>query len=229
MSILKEINIRGYSNAIARWSKFGPYYAMFPVDFAFDVVEKYSRPGDYVLDPFAGRCSSVYAGGVMGRHSLGIEISPVGWLYGSVKLAPAPQKEVLTRLLDIYIIRNNYNSELPRLPTFFRHCFCDEALKFLLASRASLNWQSDSTDSSLMSIILVYLHGKISESLSNQMPITKSTGQSYSINWWAGKNLLTPPEINPYEFLKTKIEWRYAKGVPKVDDGKWFLEIVHGN
>lgn len=220
MSILDKVNIKGYSNAIARWSKFGPYYAMFPIDFAFEVVEKYSKPGDYVLDPFAGRCSSVYAGGVLGRHSLGIEISPVGWLYGSVKLSPAPVNDVLTRLLDVYIQRDNYKAELNELPVFFKHCFCEEVLEFLLAARSNLDWKSDSADASLMSIILVYLHGKIGSSLSNQMPIAKSSGQAYSINWWSQKNMLTPPEIDPYTFLKSKILWRYDKGIPEVEDGK---------
>ena len=65
MTTLAEIgNIRGNSNAVTRWAKFGPYYAMFPIDFAFDVVSKYSKKGDYIIDPFAGRFSSVYAGGV---------------------------------------------------------------------------------------------------------------------------------------------------------------------
>ena len=85
---LKDI-VKSFTTAESRWARFGPYYAMFPVDFAFEVVKKYSNEGDYILDPFAGRCSSIYAGGVLGRHSLGIEINPVGWLYGNVKLNPA--------------------------------------------------------------------------------------------------------------------------------------------
>ena len=58
------------------------YYAMFPLEFAFEVVNTYSQEGDCIIDPFAGRCSSVYAGAVLGRNSWGIEINPVGWLYG---------------------------------------------------------------------------------------------------------------------------------------------------
>lgn len=78
---------KGFSTAEARWARFGPYYAMFPLEFAFNVVEEYSKEGDYIIDPFAGRCSSIYAGGVLGRNSLGIEINPVGWLYGKSKTA----------------------------------------------------------------------------------------------------------------------------------------------
>ena len=109
MTTLAEIgNIRGSSNAITRWAKFGPYYAMFPIDFAFKTVEKYSKKGDYIIDPFAGRFSSVFAGGVLGRHSTGIEINPLGWLYGKTKLNPTKEKKVQKRLKEIYELRNEY-------------------------------------------------------------------------------------------------------------------------
>ena len=62
--IAKEKILKGFETAESRWARFGPYYAMFPLEFALDVVEKYSKKGDYIIDPFAGRCSSIYAGGV---------------------------------------------------------------------------------------------------------------------------------------------------------------------
>jgi DNA modification methylase len=203
-----------HQNAEARWARFGPYYAMFPVEFAFDVVRNYSNEGDYILDPFAGRGSSVYAGGVLGRHSLGIEINPVGWLYGKVKLHPAPKEDVILRLSGIYSKRNLYSRRIEKMSLFYRMCFCDEVLKFLWAVRTFLNWKTNSTDATLMAIILSSLQGKIGEGLSNQMKMTKSMGVSYSINWWKNKGLEIPPSLNPYDFLLKKIEWRYAKGIP---------------
>ena len=106
----KEKILKGFSTAEARWARFGPYYAMFPLEFAFSVVEEYSKEGDYIIDPFAGRCSSIYAGGVLGRNSLGIEINPVGWLYGKVKLQPANKDDVTDRLLDIYNKKDDYRA-----------------------------------------------------------------------------------------------------------------------
>ena len=43
MKIVKGKFKRGYGNAIGRWATVGPYYAMFPLDFAFDVVHQYSK------------------------------------------------------------------------------------------------------------------------------------------------------------------------------------------
>jgi len=209
----KEI-INGHSTAESRWARIGPYYAMFPLDFAFDIVERYSKKGDYILDPFAGRFSSIFAGSVSGRKGLGIEINPVGWLYGRVKINPASKKALLNRLEEIYKKRNYYQKTILKMHNFFRMCFCDEVLKFLLSARKNLNWKNKIIDATLMALILVYLHGKIGEGLSNQMKMTKAMAISYSIKWWKMNNLNNPPEINPLEFLKNKIEWRYAKGTP---------------
>ena len=210
--------LKGFKTAEARWARFGPYYAMFPVEFAFQVVKQYSKKGDYILDPFAGRCSSIYAGSIMGRSSLGIEINPVGWLYGSSKLQPADEQDVIDRLLEIYGGRNYFNKSIKKMHEFYRLCYCDEVLKFLLSARKSLNWKNNNVDATLMSIILVYLHGKLGEGLSNQMRQTKSMGLNYSINWWKKRGLETPPEINPCDFILKKIIWRYEKGKPKTTD-----------
>jgi len=216
--IAKEKILKGFETAEARWARFGPYYAMFPLEFAFDVVEKYSKEGDYIIDPFAGRCSSIYAGGVLGRNSLGIEINPVGWLYGTVKLQPAEKEEVIDRLLEIYNKRNYYKQAIEKMPEFYRICYCDEVLKFLLAARANLDWKNNSVDATLMSILLIYLHGKLGEGLSNQMRMTKSMGINYSVQWWKKNKMTTPPQIDPFEFILKRIEWRYEKGRPNVKE-----------
>ena len=86
MKLVNDKFKRSSSNAIGRWAAVGPYYAMFPLEFAFDVVHKYSKPEQLVLDPFAGRASSVFAAATQERYGLGIEINPVGWVYGQTKL-----------------------------------------------------------------------------------------------------------------------------------------------
>jgi hypothetical protein len=210
--------LKGFKTAEARWARFGPYYAMFPVEFAFEVVNKFSNEGDYILDPFAGRCSSIYAGGVMGRSSLGIEINPVGWLYGSSKLRPADKQDVIDRLLEIYGNRNYFKKSAAKMHEFYKICFCDEVLKFLLSARKNLDWKNNNIDATLMSIILVYLHAKLGEGLSNQMRQTKSMGLTYSVNWWKTKKMTVPPEINPCDFILKKINWRYEKGKPTITE-----------
>ncbi len=212
--------MNNYRTAAGRWAGLGPYYAMFPLDFAFQVVEKYSRPRDAVLDPFAGRASSVYAAAITNREAVGIEINPVGWLYGKVKLAPASKNRVLARVEEIGEIANfAIHPEQHNLPEFFHHCYSPKVLNYLLFARDFLNWKNSKIDSTLMALLLVNLHGKREGSLSNQMRQSKAMSPEYSINWWKEKNL-SPPDIDPVRFLSRRIEWRYAKGIPVAPCGK---------
>lgn len=217
--------VTGYKTANSRWSRLGPYYAMFPMEFAVETINKFSNEDDYVLDPFAGRGSSVYASGILNRNAYGVEINPVGWLYGKVKLDPANKEDVIQRLEYIYSVRNYYKKSIEEMPEFFHLCFCDEVRKFLLAIKKHLDWENNNVDATLMAIILDNLHGNIGNSLSNQMKKTKAMGVNYSIEWWKKHKLNNPPQINPLELLLKKIHWRYAKGVPDID---YDVDIVLG-
>lgn len=211
------------STAIGRWSGLGPYYAMFPKEFAFKVVENYSKPGDAIIDPFAGRASSVYAAAAMERSGVGIEINPVGWLYGFVKLKPALKVNVVKRIKKIGDVAGSIEQQkLDVLPEFFHFCYSPNVLRYLLAAREELCWKDSIVDATLMAIILVHLHGRREQSLSNQMRQGKSMSPDYSVNWWKKKQL-TPPEIDPVEFLLQRLQWRYAKGIPNLENGKVIL------
>jgi len=200
------------SSAESRWLRFGPYYAMFPMEFAFKVIQKYSKEGESILDPFSGRGTSIIAASILNRKSVGVEINPLGWIYTIVKLNPSTENRVLTKLKFISKESKKYHLQAKQYPKFYKICFCSDVLSFLIAARELLDWKSSPVDRTLMSFILIYLHAKIGEGLSNQMRMTKSMGDNYSINWWKENGFSKPPKIDPYEFLKKRIEWRYEKG-----------------
>lgn len=199
--------------AIERWAAVGPYYAMFPVDFAFDVIEEYTKPGNRVLDPFVGRGSSIYAAAAKDRTGCGIEISPVGWVYSSVKLRPTTRGRVLKRLREIGREAKGINIDGANLPEFFEWAYAPDVLRFLLASRGALRWRDSKVDRTLMAFILIHLHGKRLRSLSNQMRDSKAMAPDYAVRWWY-KHGMNPPDIDPLAFLEQRIERRYKKGTP---------------
>lgn len=212
-------------DVIKRWAAVGPYYAMFPVNFAFDVIEKYTQPGDCVLDPFVGRGSSIYAAAATERTGCGIEINPVGWLYSSVKLRPATKERVLKRLIKIGRDAKEINVDQTNLPIFFEWAYTPTVLRFLLAARSNLRWKSRESivDRTLMAFILIHLHGKRLGSLSNQMRDSKAMAPDYSVRWWKKHNM-RPPHIDPITFLEQRIERRYSKGRPRLNG-----DILHGD
>ena len=225
MTFVQDKFKRGFSNPIGRWAAVGPYYAMFPLEFAFDVIGKYSKEGELVLDPFAGRASSVFAAATQKRDGLGIEINPVGWVYAQAKLRPAPREDVEKRLESLtnksdesfrqYEVLPKFFQQSKELSEFFKMSYSERVLTFLLTARGDLDWKHNKVDRTLMAILLICLHGKLGEGLSNQMRQTKAMGPNYSVRWWKSRNL-NPPEIDCHNFLLKKIRWRYAKGLPHI-------------
>lgn len=202
---------------VGRWAGFGPYYAMFPVDFAFQVVRDFCPLGGSVFDPFAGRGSSIYAAAAQERTGLGIEINWVGWVYSQAKLHPACETAVLRRLHQIGALASAptnrvwLQNEVCELPEFFEVCYAPRVLNFLLMARNQLKWRSNPTDWTLMAHILVYLHAKAGSGLSNQMRQSKAMSPGYSVRWWREREL-QPPDLDAVAWLQTRIQWRYAKG-----------------
>ncbi len=215
-------NCKTYSTAAKRWEGIGPYYAMFPVRFADSVIKKHTSAGDTVLDPFAGRGTAIFSATALGRNGFGVEISPVGWIYARAKLGPAPLEQVQTRLLEISEQALRYDGMARSLPNFFKKCFSLPVRRFLLAARDSLDWRKCICDRTLMAILLVYLHGKEGQALSNQMRQTKAMSPNYAIKWWK-ENGTEPPVLDVVEFMLPRISWRYAKGVVKQESSQIFL------
>jgi hypothetical protein len=175
-------------------------------------------PGQVVLDPFAGRGTSVYSAAINGRIGIGIEINPVGWAYAQTKLSPASRMLVEARIKEIGRIARRYRSAALSLPVFFHRCYRLPVRSFLLAARANLDWRHSVVDRTLMSILLVHLHGKTGNALSNQLRQAKAMSPRYAVQWWSARGLKAP-EVDPVEYLLNRVAWRYAKGVPTITPG----------
>jgi DNA modification methylase len=211
-----------YDTAEARWAGVGPYYAMFPTRFADKVIEKYTQEGDTIIDPFAGRGTSIFSAATKGRHALGIEINPVGWVYAATKLEPTEQWRAEKRVEEIGRIAGRFRKSAEAMPHFFHFCFSMDVLAFLLAARHHLNWRQSIIDRTVMAILLIDLHGKRQLAFSNQMRQTKSMSPDYAIRWWK-KNKLRPPKRDAVDFTQKKMNWRYARGLPETSESRVYL------
>src|SRR5436305_14650766 len=120
-----------YEAAHSRWAGIGPYYAMFPAEFADQVIAKHTKKGDTVLDPFAGRGTAVFSAAAQGRIGVGVEINPVGWVYARAKLAPSEKGVIAKRFEELGSMAENYRDAAKKLPVFFHHCFTRRVRRFL--------------------------------------------------------------------------------------------------
>jgi hypothetical protein len=205
-----------------RWAGVGPYYAMFPAAFAARVIRDHTDEGDVVLDPFAGRGTALYEASIARRHGLGGEINPVGWVYTRAKLEPADRTAVEHRLEEIATDSHYYRRAAKNMSPFFQRCYSPKVREFLLTARNWLNWRQSKVDRTLMALLLVHLHGKRTDSFSNQMGQTKAMSPPYAMQWWKQHDQ-KPPHIDPLSFMRAKLDWRYAKGVPATTPSSIYL------
>lgn len=207
-----------YATPASRWAGIGPYYAMFPSAFADEVVGAFTERGEVVFDPFAGRGTAVYSAVTREREARGVEVSPLGYVYSNAKLDGASRAAVERRLFDLCESAAGYLERIGDGPEFYRWCFGRRAMTFLLAARDSLRWKEDAVDRVLMALVLVSLHGRRGESLSNQMRQTTAMSPDYCVRWWKGRDM-PAPEVDVREFLLKRIRWRYARGEPETYRG----------
>lgn len=204
-----------------RWQGFGPYYAMFPVAFAYNVLDTYCPAEGAVLDPFCGRGTVPFLGQATGRRAAGVDVNPVGWVYAKVKTDPEPNPKKLLKLLRDLLASVTQEDCLPE-NEFQKWAWESEVIGFLRVARRRLKWKTRRTDRTLMAFIIYYLHGKIGEGVSNQMRQPKAMGPDYSINWWKERDML-PPKVDLYAFYSKRINWRYKHGIIDGQRAKVFL------
>ena len=207
-------DLTGFGTAEGRWARLGPYYAMFPVDFAREIISNLSRCGDTVLDPFCGRGTAPYVAMISGRGAVGCDINPVAWLYAAVKTDPHPSFADVERRIGEVAGAVRKRDRRPG-DEFQALAYGPKALGFINAARRELQWRESRLDRTVAAFLLHYLHAKLGQGLSNQMRPSRAMCPEYSVRWWRERGLTSPPNVDPASFLRKRAAWRYAKGVPE--------------
>ena len=77
------------------------YLASFPAALAHAFIDRYSRPGDVVLDPFSGRGTAPLQACAEGRIGVGNDLNPLAYLLTAAKVDPPTRPEVQTRIATL--------------------------------------------------------------------------------------------------------------------------------
>ena len=206
------------STAANRWYAFGRYYAMFPVDFAYEAINGLTDKGEYVVDPFCGRGNAPFTATVLARPTVAVDINPLAWLYTSVKLAPELSTEgVLSRLEEMGKASTKRDRRAQN--KFEAMAWSPAARSFLKAARRELDWQSNVVDRTLMGFVALHMQDKRGAGLSNTLWPTLACSPSYAVRWWTQKGMTKPPDVDPVKLLSAKIRRRYAHGIAPLAEG----------
>jgi hypothetical protein len=172
-----------------------PYWTMFPLSFPLTALSE-AAAGEWVLDPFCGRGTTLYAARKLGLPAIGIDSNEVAAAIAAAKLVAVDPNSIVALAKSLI-----EDSAEPARPTgeFWRWCFAPRVLDALCRLRAGLADREDRTAVALRGVLLGSLHGPRNKGapsyLSNQMPRTYATKPKGALAYWKAR-FIRPVEVD---------------------------------
>ena len=202
-----EISEAGFSrmDPTYRLNAICPYYTMFPLKFPWEVLRD-AKADDWVLDPFCGRGTSLYAARLRGLGAVGLDLNPVAVTLAAAKLKTTSHKAV-TSLCAKLLSDADQPVEQPS-GEFWTLAFHPTTLNQICLLRERLaNAGADATTTVLRALLLGVLHGPIMKGppsfLSNQMPRTYSSKPGSAVRYWKKHDRL-PPKVEVLDVIRRR-------------------------
>ncbi len=188
----------GPSPSLLNLNTICPYYTMFPLDFPLGRLAN-AKDNDWVLDPFCGRGTTLFAARLLGLGCVGVDSNPIAAAIAAAKLADTSIDAVIETARSI-LTRVAMPRRLPK-GEFWELCFHRGTLRDICILREELNRKcSTSEEIVLRALILGILHGPYQKGnsayLSNQMPRTYATKPAAAVRFWKRKGKTSPPQVN---------------------------------
>ena len=198
------------------------YHGMFPAKVAHHFIQRYSEPGDVVLDPFSGRGTTALQARVEGRRAICNDLSPLAYVLSRAKVNP-PTWDQANSFVDL--LEREYKAtsvaEFDISPDI-RMLYHDNTLKQLAFVRDRLlrnNLVSWSREEYMLAGALAgIMHGSwrrddTSQYLSISMPNTFSMSPTY-VAKFIRENGLRKLDQDVFERLRDKLARLYVDDVP---------------
>ncbi|HEX5149168.1 MAG TPA: DNA methyltransferase [Candidatus Limnocylindrales bacterium] len=201
--------------------------ASFPATLAHAFISRYSRPGDVVLDPFAGRGTTPLQAAAEGRIGVGNDLNPFAHLLTASKVEPASAPEARTRLARLRLawpaVASNWEARAAAiqgdpeggpepLPAEVAIAFHPRTFAQLLYVRDALDLD-DRVDRFLAAAITGILHGKSASYLSDLMPNTFSMAPRY-VRDFAARTRFQAGERDVFDCLGAKLDRLFRAPLP---------------
>lgn len=198
------------------------YLAMFPPALPNYFINKYSKEGEIVLDPFSGRGTTALEACMNNRIGIGNDKNPLAYLLTRTKCDVPHKGRILKRIEKLEHKFNPNEISLKNEEDKIRMIFSDFTLKQLIFLRRQLKWKQSNVDSFISAMLLGIMHGNSEGYLSVSMPNTFSMAPNYVKNYIAQNNLHRPNR-DVFELLRRKLERCYQRPLTK---GKAYFQDV---
>lgn len=185
-----------------------PYFTMFPPSFPAGALR---GAEGWVLDPFCGRGTTLFAARTLGLPCIGIDASPVAAAIASAKLVDPAPDEIMA--LAAQLISSHTSVSVPK-GEFWTLAYHPNTLRELCAVRVGLLEAGALPEVvALRAVMLGALHGprgkRIQSYLSNQMPRTYATKPAGAVRFWHNRGL-RPEYVSVAEIVRRRAERAYS-------------------
>ena len=199
----------GSNSPFLRLNTICPYYTMFPLDFPLRLLKKAQR-GDWVLDPFCGRGTTLFAARLRGLNSAGIDSNPIAAAVTAAKVAAADADRIVN--LAEKILEESQAPDIIPQGDFWSCCYHPETLKSICIFR---DWFIKSCQTPeeivLRALLLGVLHGPLRKGkpgyLSNQLPRTYATKPVPAVRYWQRRKLMHPAYVDVLDLIKRRVNY----------------------
>lgn len=136
-----------------------PYWARKPINITEKIINRYSNPGDTLLDPFMGSGTTLFAGLMNNRNVIGSDINPISNLLVEVILSTGENTKELKAFIS-GVIDDWSNQALELYKTIDGYCVEREFFD-VIGEYANSNFSLTITEAKLRPIINKNIKGKI--------------------------------------------------------------------
>jgi DNA methylase len=197
------------------------YHGMFPAKLAHYFIQRYSKPGDLVIDPFSGRGTVPLQARVEGRRTISNDLNPLGYVLSRAKANPPSWVSVNKALAALERGYKAQSEAEPDVSGDIRMLYHPNKLKQLWYLRNYLlrhNLQRWSPEDLMIAGALAgIMHGGhrrdgSSQYLSISMPNTFSMSPMY-VERFIAENRLIAPDQNVFERIRDKMARLYLDAI----------------
>jgi len=187
----------------------------FPPSLARWVVEKFSEPGQIVLDPFSGKGTAPLEACLAGRIGVGNDLAPEAYVVTRAKVNWVLLRDVRRWIEEASKIMRPDTVSVYDVDEAVRVFYHPQTLKQILALREILLQADDDVSNFMKALMLGILHGSSEVSLSLPCSHSFSMSPGY-IRRYARSHGLRRPVRNVLACLLRKAEMVLADGVPPI-------------
>ena len=189
------------------------YMAMFPPELPHYFIERFTKQGDTVLDPFSGRGTAPVEAAAQGRYGIGNDLNPLAVALTRGKLSNPTMGPVIDRIAELESQYDPSEWSTENEPDRIRMIYHENTLRQLVFLRDRLDWEGPGVDAFIVTVLMGAMHGGSKGFLSLPMPNTFSMGWNYiSRKVREEPEKFACPDRDTFEVLRIRVKRQLSKG-----------------